>query len=126
MVSIQDPKKIVQEKQKSMERQLNDLEEATSKLAERVTAALVNYEEHIRDHHERLKLMSNKVWSKNQSNDTEEMNLPKDWCERDALLQCFVVEQDSLKEIRCRLKEMMKCGSDGRARMEQRTRKEPE
>ena len=49
-----------------------------------------------------------------------------DWCERDAPLQCFAVEQDSLKEIKCRVKEMMKSWSDGRARMEQRTRKEAE
>ena len=95
-------------------------------MAERVTAALVNHEEHMKDHHERLKLMSNKVWSKNQSNDTKGMNLLKDWCELDALLQCFAVAQDSLNEIRCRLQEMTKCGSDGGARMEQRTRKEAE
>ena len=64
MVCAEDQKKIVLEKQKFVERQLNDLEEETSKLADRVTAALVNYEEHIRDH-ERLKLMSSKAWTKN-------------------------------------------------------------
>ena len=52
------------EKQKFVEKQLHD-------------AALVNYEEHMRDHHDRLKLMSNKAWAKNQSNDTKGRNLDK-------------------------------------------------
>ena len=40
-------------------------------------------------------------------------------CEQDAPLQCFGVEQDSLKEDGGVVKhEMMKCGDDGGARME--------
>ena len=77
----------------------------TSKLAERVTATLVNYEEHM---FKDSSLCPTKAWTKKQSNDTKGRNLPKDWCERDAPLQCFAVEQDSLKEIKCRVKEMMK------------------
>ena len=57
-------------------------------------AALVHHEEHMRDHHDRLKLMPNKAWAKNQSNDAERKNLPNDWGERYAPLQCFGVEQD--------------------------------
>ena len=59
-----------------VERKLHDLEEETSKLADRVTAALVIYVEHMKDHHERLKLVSNKAWAKNQYNDTNGKNLP--------------------------------------------------
>ena len=44
-------KKIVLEKQTFVEKQLNGLQEETSKLAERVTAALVICEEHMRDYH---------------------------------------------------------------------------
>ena len=48
-------------------------------------------------------------------------------CEQDAPLQCFGVEQDSLKEDGGVVKhEMMKCGDDGGARMEKRRRKEAE
>ena len=79
-------------------RQLNDLEEETSKLAIRVTTALAIYEEYMSDYHTRLKLKSNKAWAKNQSNDTKGKNLPNDWSERDAPLRSFGVEQDSLKE----------------------------
>ena len=61
-------------------------------------AALVNYEEFMRDHHDRLKLLSNKAWAKNQPNDTKGRNLPNDWGERDAPLQSFGAGQDSLKE----------------------------
>ena len=68
-----------------MEKQLHD-------------AALVNYEEYMSDHHDRVKLLSNKALAKNLSNDTEGRNLPNDWGERDAPLQCFGVEQDSMKE----------------------------
>ena len=74
----------VEDQRKIVEKQLSD-------------ATLVNYEEHMRDHHDRLKLMSNRAWAKNQSNDTKR-NLPNDWSERDAPLQSFGVEQDSLKE----------------------------
>ena len=56
--------------------QLNELEEKRSKLADRVTAALVNNEEHVKDHHERLKQMSNMAWAKNRYNDTKGKNLP--------------------------------------------------
>ena len=81
-----------------VERQLHDLEEEASKLADRVTAALVIYVEHMKDHHERLKLMFNMAWAKNQYNDTKGKNLPNHWGEVDAPLQCFGMEQDSLKE----------------------------
>ena len=63
-----------------------------------VTAALVINEEHMSDCHTRFKLVSNKVWAKNQSNDTKGKNLPNDWSERDAPLQSFGAEQHSLKE----------------------------
>ena len=93
----------------------------------KVIACLINYEEHMRDHHGRLKLLPNKAWAKNQSNDTKRRKLPNDWGERDARLQCFEVEQDSLKEDDGVGKhEMMKCGSGLGARMEKRTRKEAE
>ena len=47
--------------------------------------------------------------------------------DRDAPLQCFGVEQDSLKKDGGVVKhEMVKCGSGGGARMEKRTRKEAE
>ena len=44
----------------------------------------------------------------------------------DAPLQCFGIEIDYLKEddVWITKKEMMKCGIDGKARMEKRTRKE--
>ena len=47
---------------------------------------------------QRSSFVSNKACSKNQSNDTKGQNLPSDWSERDAPLQSFGVEQDSLKE----------------------------
>ena len=90
MVCVEDPRKIV-------EKQLSDLEVETSKLADRVTAALVNYEQHMRDYHGRLKLMSNKASAKNQSNDTTRKNLPNHWREVDAPFHCFGMEIDSLK-----------------------------
>ena len=80
-----------------MEKQLSDLEEETSKLADRVTAALVIFEEHKRDHREKLKLLSNKAWAKNQSNDTTRKNLPNHCREVDAPLQCFGMEIESLE-----------------------------
>ena len=52
----------------------------------------------MQDHHERLKLLSNKAWAKNQSNDTKGKNLPNHWGEVDAPLQCFGMEIDSLKK----------------------------
>ena len=75
----------VEDQRKIVEKQLSD-------------AALVNYEEHMRDDHDRLKLMTNKAWAKNQPNDTKGRNLPNDWGERDAPLQSFGAGQDSLKE----------------------------
>ena len=84
--------------EKFVEKQLSDLEEETSKLADRVTAALVIFEEHKRDHREKLKLMSNKAWAKNQSNDTTRKNLPNHCREVDAPLQCFGMEIESLIE----------------------------
>ena len=71
MVCVRHQRKIVLEKPKNVERPLKDLEEETSKLADRVTAALVNYDKHMGDHHEKLEFMSNKAWPKNQSNDTK-------------------------------------------------------
>ena len=84
-LNLEDSTVCVEDQRKIVENQLHD-------------AALVNYEEHMRDHHDRLKLRSSKAWAKNQSNDTEGRNLPNDWGERDAPFQCFEVEQDSLKE----------------------------
>ena len=81
-----------------VERQLNELEEERSKVADRVTAALVIYEEHMSDYHTRLKLMSNMAWAKNWYNDTKGKNLPNHWGDVDAPLQCFGMEMDSLKE----------------------------
>ena len=57
----------------------------------------MNYEEHKRDHREKLKLMSNKAWAKNQSNDTTRKNLPNHCREVDAPLQCVGMEIDSLE-----------------------------
>ena len=53
------------EKQTFVEKQLNGLEEETSKLEDRVTAALVICEMHMSNNHEKLKLMSSKTWAKN-------------------------------------------------------------
>ena len=50
---------------------------------------LVNYEEHMRDHHEKLKLMSSKGWAKNQSNDSTTKNLPHHWRESGCTLAMF-------------------------------------
>ena len=60
MVSIQDPRKIVIEEQKFVESDSMIWRRKQANLAERVSGALVNYEEHRRDHHEKLKLVSNK------------------------------------------------------------------
>ena len=57
----------------------------------------MNYEEHKRDNREKLKLMSNKAWAKNQSNDPTRKNLPNHCREVDAPLQCVGVEIDSLE-----------------------------
>ena len=57
----------------------------------------MNYEEHKRDHREKLKLLSNKAWAKNQSNDPTRKNLPNHCREVDAPLQCVGMEIDSLK-----------------------------
>ena len=99
MVCVEDQrKKIVLETPKIGERQLNGLEEKTSKLEDRVTAALVIYEEHMSDYHTRLILILHMAWAKNQSNDTQKKNLPNHWGDVDAPLQCFGMEIDSLKE----------------------------
>ena len=42
--------------------------------------------------------MSNKAWAKNQSIDTTRKNLPNHCRKVDAPLQCFGMEEDSLKE----------------------------
>ena len=66
MVCVEDQrKKIVLEKRKFVERQLNGFEEETNKLADRVTAALVICEEHMSNYHTLLELMSSKAWAKN-------------------------------------------------------------
>ena len=66
MVCVEDQrKKIVLEKLKVVERQLNDMVEETSKLEDRVTAALVICEEHMSNYHTLLELMSSKTWAKN-------------------------------------------------------------
>ena len=62
------------------------MEEERSKLVDKVTVGLVNYEERMRDHHERLKLILNKAWAENQSNNTKG-SLLDDWGELDAPLQ---------------------------------------
>ena len=74
------------------------MEEKTSKLEDRVTAALVIHEEHMSDYHTRLKLILHMAWAKNQSNDTQKKNLPNHWHEVDAPLQRFGMEIDYLKE----------------------------
>ena len=58
----------------------------------------MNYEEHKRDHCEKLKLLSNKAWARIQSNDTTRINLPNYCRAVDAPLQCFGMEIESLKE----------------------------
>ena len=68
--------------------------------------------------------MCNMAWAKNWHNDTNGKNLPNHMGEVDAPLQSFGMEQDSLKKDEESVGEMMKCGIDGRARMEKRTRKE--
>ena len=52
------------------------MEEKTSKLADRVTAVQVIYEEQMSDNHAKLKRISHMAWAKNQSNDTKKTNLP--------------------------------------------------
>ena len=59
-----------------------------------------------------------------ESNDTKKKNLPNHWHQVDAPLQRFGMEIDSLKEDEEWVKEMMKCGIDGRAQKKKRTRKE--
>ena len=99
MVCVEDQrKKIVLETPKIVERQLNGLEEKTSKLEDRVTAALVIYEEHMSDYQTKLKLILHMAWAKNQSNDTKRKNLPNHWHQVVAPLQRFGMEIDSLKE----------------------------
>ena len=94
--------------------QFNDVEEETSKLASRVTAALAIYEEHMSDYHTRLKLKSNKAWAKNQSKDTRGNNLlftGARW-----MHPCNVLEW---KQIHWN-----EVWDDGTTRMEKRTRRE--
>ena len=95
MVCVEDPRKIVLEKMRK--RQLNDLEEETSKLADSHGGSHHQWRAHERLQYN-AQALSNKAWAKNQSNDTKGKNLPNDWRERNAPLQCFGVEQDSLKE----------------------------
>ena len=122
MVCVEDQRKIVLEKQKFVERQLNGFEEETNKLADRVTAALVICEEHMSNYHEKLKLMSSKTWAKNERKEIAK-SLGRSGC----TLAMFR-SGNGFTERRWRVilqrKEMMKCGIDGRARMKKRTRKE--
>ena len=69
------------------------------------TVGRVIYEEHMEDHHERLKLILSLAWAKNQSNETQERNFPNDWSELYAFLQCFEEKKDSLREDEALLKE---------------------
>ena len=90
MVCVEDQrKKIVLEKQTFVEKQLNGLEEETSKLEDRVTAALVICDEHTSNYHEKLKLMSSKTWAKNQSNDAKRKNLPNHCARRGCTFATF-------------------------------------
>ena len=75
-LNLEDSKVCVENQRKIMEKQLSD-------------AALVNNEEHMRDHHDRLKVMSNRAWAKKQSNDTKRRNLPNDWGEQECTLSKF-------------------------------------
>ena len=125
MVCVEDQKKIVLEKQKVGERQLNTFEQETNKLADGVTAALVINEEHMSDYHTRLILILHMAWAKNQSNDTKRKNLPNH-CARPGCTLAMSWNGNRFTERRWGVgwKEMMKCGIDGRARIKKRTRKE--
>ena len=98
MVCVEDKKEGRAKNKKFVERPLNDMEEKTSKLADRVTAVLVIYEEQMSDYHARLKRVSHMAWAKNQSNVTKKTNLPNHQGDVDAPLQCFGMEIESLKE----------------------------
>ena len=77
MVCVEDQrKKIVLEKQNVVEVQLNDMEEKTSKLEDRVTAALVICEEHMSNYHTLLELMSSKAWAKNLRKEFVKRGMP--------------------------------------------------
>ena len=69
---------------------------------DRVTAALGNCEEHKRDHREKLKLMSNKAWAQNQSNDTTRKNLPNHCREHNNLCLCSLLDGNRFTEKRWR------------------------
>ena len=114
--------KIVLEKTKLQERELNDLEEKTSKLASRVTAALVINEEHMSDYHTTLKLKSNKAWAKNQSKDTRGKNLlftGARWMHPCNVLEWKQIHWKNMTAWLTRNDEVYR-----RARMEKRTRRE--
>ena len=83
MVCVENQRKIVQEKPKNCG---EAMEEERSKFVDKATVGLVNYEEHMEDHHEWLKLILNKAWAENQSNNTKG-SLLDDWGELDAPLQ---------------------------------------
>ena len=121
MVCVEDQrKKIVLETPKMWERQLNGSEEKTSKLEDRVTAALVIYEEHMSDYHTRLKLILHMAWAKNQSNDTKRKNLPlaPSGC---TLATFWNGYRFTERRWGVGGKEMMMCGIDGRAQKKKRT-----
>ena len=89
-----------------------------------VAAALVIREEHMSDYHTRLKLILHMAWAKNQSNDTKKKNLPNHCARGCTLAMSWSGNRFTERRWRVDWKEMMKCGIDGRARMEKRTRKE--
>ena len=104
MVCVEDPRKIV-------EKQLSDLEEETSKLEDRVTAALVICEEHMRDHHEKLKFMSNEAWAKNLRREIAK-SLERRGC---TLAMFWNGNRFTGRRWGVGWKEMMKCVIDGRS-----------
>ena len=99
------------------------MEEKSSKLENRVTAALVIHEEHMSDYHTRLKLILHMAWAKNQSNDTSRKNLPNQARSGCTLAMSWNGNRFTERRWGVGWKEMMKCGIDGRAQKKKRTRK---
>ena len=107
-------------RKKFVEKQLNGFEEETNKLADRVTAALVICEEHMSNYHTLLELMSSKTWAKNSRKEIAK-SLGRSGC---TLEMFWSGNRFTERRWGVGRKEMMKCGIDGRTRMEKRTRKE--
>ena len=126
MVCVEDQrKKIVLLTPIIGERQLHDMEEKTNKLGDRVTAALVIYEEHMSDYHTRLILILHMAWAKNQIQRYWKEEFAKALARGGCTLATFW-NGNGFTERRWGVggKEMMKCGIDGRAQKMKRTRKE--